>query len=87
MFNANLSCGRRLFAAMLVAAVLLGAAFAVAPVARAGGGGCTLVANEHDPSEKILRCGDSLTVQPGAWNPLSADHQSRSAVSCGDPSR
>ena len=23
-----------------------------------------LVANEHDPSEKILRCGDSLTVQP-----------------------
>jgi hypothetical protein len=64
MFNANLSCGRRLFAAILVAAALLGASFAVAPVVWAGGGGCTLVANEHDPSERILRCGDSLTVQP-----------------------
>ncbi len=63
MFNANLRRGRRLFAAMLVAAALLGATFAVASVARAGGV-CTLVANEHDPSEKILRCGDSLTVQP-----------------------
>ena len=64
MFKANLSRGRRLFAAILVAAALIGAAFAVAPVARAGGGGCALVPNEHDPSEKILRCGDSLTVQP-----------------------
>jgi hypothetical protein len=64
MFNANPRHGRRLFAAMLVAATSLWATFAVAPVARAGGAGCTLVANEHDPSEKILRCGDSLTVQP-----------------------
>ena len=64
MFNANLRRGRRLFAAILVAAALIATTFAVAPVARAGGGGCTLVANEHDPSEKILRCGDSLTVQP-----------------------
>ena len=64
MFNANLRRGRRLFAAIVVAAALLVATFAVAPVARAGGGGCVLVASELDPSEKILRCGDSLTVQP-----------------------
>lgn len=63
MFKANLRRGRGLFPAILVAAALIATAFAVAPVARAGGA-CALVPNEHDPSEKILRCGDSLTVQP-----------------------
>ena len=54
---------RGVLAATLFAMAFIGATFAVAPVARAGGA-CGLVPNEHDPSEKILRCGDSLTVQP-----------------------
>src|SRR5271165_3427647 len=54
---------RGVLAATLFAMAFIGATFAVAPVARAGGA-CALVPNEHDPSEKILRCGDSLTVQP-----------------------
>jgi FecR protein len=61
MFKANLTRGPRLFAAVLVAAALT---FGVTTPAAAAGGGCMLVPNEHDPSEKILRCGDSLTVQP-----------------------
>jgi ferric-dicitrate binding protein FerR (iron transport regulator) len=64
MFKADLMRRLGIFAATVVAAALIGSALVVAPVARAGGGGCALVANEHDPSEKILRCGDSLTVQP-----------------------
>jgi hypothetical protein len=61
MSKADLMRGPRLFAAILVAAALIGATFAVAPLAQAGGA-CALVASEHDPSVKILRCGDSLTV-------------------------
>jgi ferric-dicitrate binding protein FerR (iron transport regulator) len=63
MFKANLRRERRLFPAILAAA-LIATAFAGSTVARAGGGGCALVASERGPSEKILRCGDSLTVQP-----------------------
>jgi hypothetical protein len=62
MFKANLRRGRRLFRAILAAA-LIATAFDGSTGARAGGA-CALVPNEHDPSEKILRCGDSLTVQP-----------------------
>jgi hypothetical protein len=62
MSKADLMRGPRLFAAILVAAVLIGATFAGSTAARAGGGACALVASEHDPSVKILRCGDSLTV-------------------------
>jgi hypothetical protein len=64
MFKADLTRGLRLFAAALVAVALIGAGLVVAPVARAGGGGCTLVPNERDPTEKILRCGETLTVTP-----------------------
>jgi FecR protein len=64
MFEADLTRRLRLFAATLVATALIGAALAVAPVARAGGGACALVPNERDPSEKILRCGDALSVTP-----------------------
>jgi ferric-dicitrate binding protein FerR (iron transport regulator) len=62
MSKADLMRGPRLFAAILVAAALIGATFAGSTAARAGGGACALVASEHDPSVKILRCGDSLTV-------------------------
>jgi hypothetical protein len=64
MFWADLTRGLRLFAAALAAIVLIGAGFGVAPAARAGGAGCTLVPNEHDATEKILRCGETLTVTP-----------------------
>ena len=64
MFKADVTRRLRIFAATLVATALIGSALAVAPIAMAGGGGCSLVPNEGDPSEKILRCGDSLTVQP-----------------------
>jgi FecR protein len=68
MSKADLMRGPRLFAAILVAAALIGATFASSTAARAAGGACALVADEHDPSVKILRCGDNLTVHvaPGA---------------------
>ena len=56
--------GRKLFAALLVATGLIGSTLSGAQVARAAGGGCALVPNERDPSEKILQCGQELTVRP-----------------------
>jgi ferric-dicitrate binding protein FerR (iron transport regulator) len=73
MFTADLMRGPRAFAAILVAAGLIAATLVGSPVARAGGA-CALVANEHDPSVKILRCGDNLTVHaaPGArYRPIA----------------
>jgi hypothetical protein len=64
MFKADLTRRLRIIAATLVATALIGSALAVAPIARAGGGGCSLVPNERDASEKILRCGDALSVTP-----------------------
>jgi hypothetical protein len=46
-----------------VAAIFLVATVAASPAARAGGP-CALVPNARDPSEKILHCGQTLTVQP-----------------------
>src|SRR5258708_2703423 len=40
--------------------------------------GCTLVADEHNPTEKILRCGDTLTVRNAAktqYQPTGQDGQ------------
>jgi hypothetical protein len=31
-----------------------------------GSGACALVPNEHDPSLKVLQCGQELTVRPAA---------------------
>jgi ferric-dicitrate binding protein FerR (iron transport regulator) len=47
-------------AALVVAAVL---ALAVAGAASAQPSGCSLVADDHNPSEKILRCGSDLTIR------------------------
>ena len=64
MFNANLTLQAPDFRRDARCNRFDWGAFAVAPIAQAGGGGCTLVRQPGDPSEKILRCGDSLTVQP-----------------------
>jgi hypothetical protein len=47
------------FAAAIASALLLSTA-----AARAQAGGCELVADERNPPEKILRCGDALAVRP-----------------------
>jgi len=47
--------------AAVVAAVML--TLALAGKAQAQPSGCTLVPDEHNPSEKILRCGDDLTLR------------------------
>ena len=47
-------------AVLAIAAVLV---TVVANGALAEPSGCTLVANDHSPSEKILRCGSDLTVR------------------------
>jgi hypothetical protein len=47
-------------AALAVAAVL---ALAAAGAASAQPGECSLIADDHNPSEKILRCGSDLTVR------------------------
>ena len=58
--------------AIFVAALCAIASCAASPAARAAGP-CALVPNAHDPSEKILQCGQTLTVQPAAgtrWRPI-----------------
>src|SRR5581483_4912289 len=47
-------------AAIAFVAVL---ALALPRSASAQPGGCTLAPDEHNPSEKILRCGDDLTLR------------------------
>jgi FecR protein len=49
-----------------VAAILFAAAIATVAASQAAraGGPCALVPNARDPSEKILHCGQTLTVQP-----------------------
>jgi hypothetical protein len=64
MLKRDLKRGRKLFAAILVATALIGSTLTGSKVAWAGGGGCVLVPNQHDPSEKILQCGQELTVRP-----------------------
>ncbi len=64
MLKLDLRRGRKLFAAVLVATALVGSSLAGSQAVRAAGGGCALVPNERDPSEKILQCGQELTVRP-----------------------
>jgi hypothetical protein len=47
------------FAAAIASALLLSTA-----AARAQAGGCELIADERNPPEKILRCGDALEARP-----------------------
>jgi ferric-dicitrate binding protein FerR (iron transport regulator) len=73
MLKRNALHGRGLVAAILVAAALIGSALPGSNSALAASGICALVPNERDPSEKILQCGQQLTVRPAhgtSYRPL-----------------
>jgi hypothetical protein len=61
MSNANRTAHRNSFQAT-VAALLFAAAIAGSTPAQAAGA-CALVPNDHVPSEKMLQCGENLTVR------------------------
>ena len=63
MSKSNRTAGRNFLRATIVVAVLSAAAIAATGPARAAGA-CALVPNERAPSEKILQCGETLTVRP-----------------------
>ena len=67
MSNSNRSDSRNFLKTVIIAAVLFAAAIAGPLPARAAGV-CALVPNDKMPSEKMLQCGDNLTVRatPGA---------------------
>jgi len=63
---------RKLFATIL-ATTLIGSALPGSKFALAAGGACVLVPSERDASEKILQCGQELTVRPArgtSYRPL-----------------
>ena len=62
MFTRNSNLKLRLLAAILIAISSIGLSFIRCAPAWAAGA-CTLAPDEHDPSVKILRCGDYLTVR------------------------
>ncbi len=62
MLKCNATQRRTLFAAILVATAFIG--LPGSKFALAASGACALVANPSDPSEKILQCGQRLTVHP-----------------------
>ena len=83
MLKLDLARGRRVFRAVLVAAALFGSPFVGSSSASAAGGICALIPNEHDPSEKTLRCGQELTVRPAhgtSFKPLFTKGQSLPAA-------
>jgi hypothetical protein len=63
MSKSNRKAGCNFLRAAVVVAVLSAAATAGTGPARAAGA-CALVPNERAPSEKILQCGETLTVRP-----------------------
>lgn len=63
MSNSNLAGMRNIFGAVFIAAALFVAAIA-GPIPAQGAGACALIPNGKTPSEKILQCGDNLTVRP-----------------------
>ncbi len=72
MSHSNRRIGHNLLGATIVAAVLFMTAVAGPGSARAAGA-CALVPNDRMPSEKMLQCGENLTVRatPGArYQPL-----------------
>ena len=73
MLKSDMTRGRKLFAAIVVATALIGSALPGSKFALAASGACALVPNERDPSEKILQCGQELTVRPAhgtSYRPL-----------------
>ena len=72
MTNSNLAAMRNVFGAVVIAAALFVAAIAGPLPARAAGA-CVLIPNDKMPSEKMLQCGDTLTVraaQGARYQPL-----------------
>lgn len=65
MLKRDLPRWRAMSAMTLVAMVIIGSVLAGSRFAFAGGA-CALVPNEHDPSLKVLQCGQELTVRPAA---------------------
>jgi len=63
MSNSDRTVARNLLGATVAAAFLLVTAIAGPGSARAAGA-CALVPNDRMPSEKILQCGETLTVRP-----------------------
>jgi hypothetical protein len=63
MSNSSRTDGRNLLGAVVSAALLFVATMTGPGPARAGGA-CALIPNERMPSEKILQCGETLTVRP-----------------------
>jgi hypothetical protein len=63
MSKSNRTAGRGVLGATLVATALFAAAIAGIGSAHAAGA-CALVPSERAPSEKILQCGQTLTVRP-----------------------
>lgn len=63
MSNSNRTGGRNFLAATMAATLLFVAAIAGMGPALAAGA-CALIPNERTPSEKILQCGEILTVRP-----------------------
>ena len=63
MSNSDRTVARNLLGATIAAALLFVAAIAGPGSARAAGA-CALIPNDRMPSEKILQCGETLTVRP-----------------------
>jgi hypothetical protein len=63
MLKRDLTRRREMFALIIVAIAIMGSPLAGSRFAFAGGGACALVPNEHDPSLKVLQCGEELTVR------------------------
>ena len=72
MLKCDMTRGRKLFAAILVATALIGSALPGSKFALAAGGACALVPSERDPSEKILQCGQAAHGASGPRHELSA---------------
>ncbi len=65
MLKSDMTRGRRIFAAIVVVATaLIGSTLPGSKFALAASGPCALVPSERDPSEKVLQCGQELTVRP-----------------------
>ncbi len=62
MTNGNLAAMRNVFGAVFIGAALFVAAIG-GPLPAQAAGACALIPNEKIPSEKTLRCGETLTVR------------------------
>lgn len=63
MLKSDMTHGRWIFAAIIVATALIGPTLP-GSIALAASGACALVPSERDPSEKMLQCGPELMVRP-----------------------